>query len=280
MLMLAKGSISLYASTINEVSQMSTPEALGPQQQADTMMSVLNERLAAASPVEDLSMHDNRRLQVFEEADGRRFVMRSFTAGAVREMDRDGISIQESWDAMHGMYEDAGLQVVPAHLFEQDGEYPFVAVAEHLPELTDVKDLPVEDKITMISGLGKLLSPEAEYWPSLQAIRTDTFKGVQQPDGSFQTYMIDTDPFVIPAPQLGRSEFLRTYINKFAELLWDEWCDEEDRGPVATALVKTLAETLDEEEWANPMDDAAGSAFASLHLMSNGVDPRETGLFA
>ena len=257
---------------------MSGTETLDPQFQADTMITVLNERLTAAAPVEELSSHEDRILQVFEEADGSRFVKRSFTDDAVWYVEGKGLTFQEAWEAMEDIYADVDIEVVPSFLFEQGGEHPFVAVSEHLPDLVDMKDLPSEDKEKLAHGLGQLLRPEASYWPSLEAVRGDTFKGVEQEDGTFRTLMVDTDPFTILAPSFGRDEYVGTYIKKFAELIWDEWCDEQDRSRVAGALVQSLATALDESEFAGAMGSTS-KAFMNLHLMSNGMDPRETGLF-
>lgn len=259
---------------------MSAPETLNPQSQANVMMTVLNERLAAAVPVEELSAHEDRVLEVFEEADGSRFVKRSFTEEAVRYVERNGVTFEEAWEAMHDLYTDVDIDVVPAFMFEQDGDHPFVAVTEHLPDLIDMKDMPLEEKKKLVDGLGQLLRPEASYWPSLEAIRGDTFKGVAGEDGTPRALMVDADPFTIPAPHLGRGEYVGTYINKFAELIWDEWCEAEDRARVASVLVQSLARgVLEEHELADIMS-TTGKAFMNLHLMSNGVDPRESGLLA
>jgi hypothetical protein len=259
---------------------MTGPETLDPQLRADTMMSVLNERLAAATPVEELSKHDGRVLEVFEEPDGSRFVRRGFDDEAVGYVGRQGLSFRKAWEGMGDAYAAAGIDIVPSFMFEQaEGEYPFIIISEYVPDMVEVKDLPAEDKVKLIQGLGALLNPEAEYWPSLEAIRADTFKGVPQEDGTHKVVVIDTDPFVVRAPIPGpdREAYAGEYIKKISDLLWDDWCDQDDRGMVATALVVSLADSLAEEEYAG-MDNPASRAFMNLHLMSNGVDPRDTGL--
>jgi hypothetical protein len=260
---------------------MSGTETLDPQFQADTMMSILSERLAVATPVEGLSSHNDRKLEVFEEADGCRFVKRSFTGEAVNYVERNGVTFREAWEGMEDIFGEVGIDVVPSFLLEQEGdEHPFVAVSEYLPEMIDVKDLPLEEKEKLVHGLGQLLRAEAAYWPSLEAVREDTFKGVVREDGTHQVLMVDTDPFTILAPSLGRDEYLGTYIKKFAELIWDEWCDEQDRSQVASALVQSLAQSLGEDELFDDIMSDAGKAFMNLHLMSNGVDSRESGLLS
>ncbi|HEX5744417.1 MAG TPA: hypothetical protein VFX84_03125 [Candidatus Saccharimonadales bacterium] len=256
---------------------MSGAETLDPQFQADTMMSVLNERLAAASPVEDLSVHSDRILQVMEEPDGSRFVRRGFTDEGVSYVQRSGLSFREAWEGMEDTYAAVGVDVVPSFIFEQEGEHSFVVISEYVPDAVDVSELPTEEKVKLVQGLGKLFKPEAEYWPSLEALRADTFKGVEQEDGTFRVLMMDTDPFVIPAPSLARDEYVGQYIKKLSEILWDDWCDQDDRGEVAAALVISLAESLDEEEYAG-MHNTASRAFMNLHMMSNGMDPRGTGV--
>ncbi len=257
---------------------MSAPEGLDPQLQADTMMSVLNDRLAAASPVEVLSEHDDRILEVLEEPDGSRFVRRGFTPAAVRHVGRRGLDFHEAWEGMEDTYAAAGIGMVRSFAFEQEGgEHPFIVVGEYVPDAVDVKDLPVESKVELMQGLGKLLRPEAEFWPSLEGIRADTFKGVKQEDGTYNVVVMDTDPFVVPAPipGLDRDMTVAKYIEKFSELLWDNWCDEEDRREVAVALVLSLAEALDDEEYTELMSQT-GRAFMNLHMMSNNMDPRGT----
>lgn len=256
---------------------MSGPEALDPQFQIDTMTAILNERLAAASPVEDPSVHSDRILQVMEEPGGGHFVRRSFTNEGVGYVQRSGLSFREAWEGMNDTYAAVGIDIVPSFAFEQEGEHPAVVVSEYVPDAVDVSKLPTDEKVKLMHGLGQLFKPDAEYWPSLEALRADTFKGVEQEDGTFSVLMIDTDPFMIPAPDIARDEYLGEYIKKLSELLWDEWCDDEDRSAVAVALVMSLAESLDEEEYAG-MHNSASRAFMNLHLMSNGMDPRGTSI--
>jgi hypothetical protein len=260
---------------------MSAPETLDPQSQANVMMTVLNERLAAAVPVEELSRHDEegRMLQVFEEPDGSRFVQRYFTRQGVNYVEGERLTFEEAWQALTGSYADADIEVVPSFMFRQPGEDSGAAtiISEYVPGLVDVKDLPTQEKVKLAQGLGKLLDPRADFLPHHQAIHADSFKGVKQEDGTHKVLVIDTDPFVTPAPFPGdyRDVYVTRYIKRFSDMIWDQWCDETDRAEVEAALLGSLMGTLEEKEYAD-MDSMINRAFMNLNLMSNGIDPRGT----
>lgn len=255
---------------------MTGAETLDPQFQADTMMSVLSERLAVAEPVEELTIDDNKALQVFEEPDGSRFVRRDFTAEGVDYVERAGLDFQEAWQAMGDSYAAVGIEVVPSFMFRGDGEAgpAITAISEYVPDLIDVKDLPTEEKVKLVQGLAKLLDPDAGFWPTMEALHADTFKGVKQEDGTYRLLMIDTDPLVKRASMFIRDESIGDYIKRFSDLLWDNWCEEEERTKVAVALKGSLADSL-AEEYAE-MGSYTNRAFMNLQVMSNGLDPRGT----
>lgn len=258
---------------------MTTPEALSPQQQVDTALSVLNERLVAASPVEELSRHDDRVLQVFEEPDGSRYVRRDFSKAGVNYVENRTLTFEEAWQALNEAYANAGIEVVPSFMFPPSDENSGTAtvISEYIPDLVDVKDLPIQEKTKLVQGLAGLLDAEADFLPHHEAIHGDGFKGVQQEDGSYKVLAIDTDPFVSPAPFPGtyRDVYVTRYIKRFSEMIWDEWCDEDDRVEVMTAFKGAVAGVLDEKEYGD-MDSLVNRAFMNLNLMSNGIDPRGT----
>ncbi len=256
---------------------MANAEAYEPQFTVDTMMSVLNDRLVAARLVEELAINDNKTLRVYEESDGSRFVRRDFTDEGVDYVENAGFDFQESLQAMIDLYSAVGIEVVPSFVFKREGETnpALTVISEYIPDLVDIKDLPTKEKVKLIQALGKLLDPDAGFWPTMEGIQADTFRGVKQEDGTYRVLAIDVDPLVKHASMFTRNEFVGDYIKRLSDLLWDDWCEEEERAEVAGALQRSLADCLAEEEYAG-MHSYTNRAFMNLQLMSNGVDPRGT----
>lgn len=82
------------------------------------MRAVLSARLSAASLVEVLSEKDDMNLELMQDPDGSRFVIRRHEAGAEREFERSfqapDLLFAESLEAMQEMYRNASLHTAKA----------------------------------------------------------------------------------------------------------------------------------------------------------------------
>lgn len=251
---------------------MSLPVAENYQGLANSMNEMLYARVAAATPVEVLSMYDDKLLQVVEEADGRRFVTRSYTPEAVRVIEGNyGLDFRTAWEAMHEAFSGVGIDIVPSRLIETDGEHPFVVVSEYLDDGESLSTASTKDKIAVANGLGKLLATEGDYVPAPEMVREDMFMVVQR-DGKVKVLLADIDPLMAPAYLVQENDNNSWFlIDRLAGLAWDKWCNEDERIPVTSALVSALGDyALDRFDF----DSRTTQAFMDLHLMSNGVDNR------
>jgi hypothetical protein len=240
---------------------------------ADGMNELLYARVVAAKPIEVLSTHDNKLLQVVEAKDGERFVTRSYTSDAVATIEQNySFGFRVAWEGMHEAFSEAGLEVVPSGLIETDGDYPCIVVSEYLESAQSLAAAPTEIKQTVASGLGKLLSGDCYFVPSPEMVREDMFL-FEEHDGQPKVLLADVDPLMTPFFRIKDNDLNSAFfINKLAELAWDKWCSEEERVPVITAMVQELSDyALDKFDF----DSATTKAFMDLHLMSNGVDNRD-----
>ena len=257
---------------------MSDIEKLSAYQSlADDLSSLIHSRIEAATPVEVLSQRGDKILQVVEEANGQRFVTRSFHEDAVRYIEGRGTSFTEAWDAMHSTFSGVGIEILPSSLLRQEGEYPFIAVSEYIPEEEDMTDVSTETKKALAYSLGQLLKPENPYLPAPEMVNRGMFQPIKQEDGSLRVVMVDTDPHMIDNPSRGRDMLIAHYIERFGDLVWNEWCSDDERQDVAVSLVLSLSEVLGDS--LGDIQSKTGIAFMDVHMMSNGLDPREMGLF-
>jgi hypothetical protein len=110
---------------------------------ADDLIGVLKERIIAAEPVEVLSNRGNKVLRVVQEADGQRFVTRSFTHEAVDQIEGKALTTMfDAWDIMQGSLAEARIPVVHGFLLESVGNYPYVAISEHLADIQPLSAAP------------------------------------------------------------------------------------------------------------------------------------------
>lgn len=242
---------------------------------ADSACQLLYDRVTAAEPIETLSAHDNKLLQVVETADGERLVTRSYTPEAVEEIEYNyGLDIKSAWEKMHETFTQAGIAIVPSKLIEvKGGEYPFIVVSEYLEDAKPLVDASTTIKRDTAVGLSKLLIADGDFVPAPEMIRGDMFAVVER-GGREEALLLDVDPLITPAYRMQKiDQNSRFYINRLAELAWDWWCtDEEERKEVISAMVMTLADFVTGRF---DVESGTSRAFMDLHLMSNGVDMRQ-----
>lgn len=254
---------------------MASPSFEDYQAIADGMNELLYARVTEATPVEVLSTHNDKLLQVVEAEDGERFVTRSFTPDAVAYVEYNyGIDFRTAWEGMQDAFADADIDIVPSRLIETDGgEYPFIVVSEYLEDAKPLSVAPTDTKVAVANSLGKLLATDGHYVPAPEMIREDMFMVVER-DGEAKALVVDVDPLVTTARRMQMNDQNSAFfIGKLAELAWDKWCTEDERVSVTSAMVQALGDyALDKFDF----DSATTRAFMDLHLMSNGVDNRGT----
>lgn len=263
---------------------MALPEIGNPHQAlAAGMEDVLRHRVEEAVPVQTLSTRGDKVLQVLEEPDGQKFVARCYSMRAVQAMVRPLGSLEgeltfpEAWDAMQDAFSAADIPVVPNALLRDVGGYPYVGLSEHVEGGKSLARASTETKEEVARGLGRLLSAETDwdFVPSLDTINADMFVVRETPDGGEEAQLIDTDPYLrrdfgngSPTPIDG------ILIDKISSLFWDAWCRPEEREPVLTEFIKSIADFA-VVAVENDFGGRVSQAFQKAHLMSNGLDARE-----
>lgn len=242
---------------------------------ADDLNALAHARLESATPVEVLSTRGDKVLQVLQESDGSKIVTRSFTDDAVSHVERHGLDFVEAWEAMHAIFSGDEMGVVRSSLLRSSGDYPFVAVSEYLKDSKDVVEAPTEFKVRLARSLGGLLRADSGHFPALEMVREDMFRIVER-DGQQKALLIDTDPHIMAGGLLGSDIISAKFVTTLGEFFFDKWCTESERQEVLGALVRSVADiALDDFGFSTQML----TAFSNIHMMCQGLDPRELGLF-
>lgn len=255
-------------------------ETVGEHQAfANDLGVLIHERIVHATPIEVLSSRGDKLLQVLQEPDGATFVTRSFSDMAVGHIEQRRMGFQEAWDAMHEVFADAGLEVVPSHLLAANGRYPFVAVSEHVVDGVPLVDAPTETKMELAESFAKLIQPNRSgYFIAPEMINAGMFTVVSREEGEHKVMLLDTDPHILPSMYDARDENLAShYINTLADLFWDEWCTPEEREAVFTKLFLAMNKFVGEDV---DLMSKPGVALQKVHMMSNGMDVRDMPLFS
>lgn len=243
---------------------------------ADDVNGLIHKRITESVPVLTLSPREDKVLEVRQDINGNQFVVRAFSADAISQMEREHMSFAEAWGEMHEIFANAGIRVLPSHLLETSGDYPYTVVSEYLDDGQELLDAPTEAKIALAQALGNLFRG-GRYVASLEMFNRGMFLVSPDEVGTPTPFLVDVDPRIIPRMQHG--SFDAMYIDKLGELFWDHWCREEERAEVISALVVSISQAsrfLGEDF--DPLSPI-GQSFMNLLMMSNGVDHRELNLF-
>ncbi len=248
------------------------------QMLADDLVGVLKERVIAAEPVELLSDRGNKLLQVVEEADGQRFVARRFTDKAVDDIEAQaGTTMTEAWDIMQGSLAEAGIPVVHGFLLESVGNYPYVAISEHLADMEPLSAAPTELKEGLAQGLGRLMTVHgvAGRTASMDILNEHMFGVTRDRNGSPVAKFVDLDPQVKRKSMIATDSSNAAFMERVGVLLWSKWCDPDERIPVISAFVKVIAGAVPDNFDRGPL---TADAFMNVHMMSQGVAPEHLNL--
>jgi hypothetical protein len=255
-------------------------ETAPTQEFVDQLDLTIRDRIAAARPVERLGLKPNILLQVVEEPDGNKFVTRSFSRQAVDYMEREGQTFDEAWVAMQDIFGQAAIPLVRTGIAinetEQATGYPIVMVSEYLPDAQPLIGASTQTKVDLAKKLPGLFRKSDGRMISAEVFRADMFKVVSDESANEQAVMIDVDPHMI-RPLMGYTDPpVAFYVQQLSELMWDEWCTEEERTTVIPAFITAVAHFLGDK--LDDIHNPATQAFMNAHLMSNGVDSRVHGL--
>lgn len=256
--------------------EMSIESHPSPQLLVDDMSAVLHARILDATPIELLSDLDNKLVQVVQEPDGQTFVRRSYTQGSIANIKKLGLRFGDAWEAMHDVFADIGVDVVHSTLIETGQEgMPFVIASEYLADARPLIDASTESKVELAGNIGKLLTAGGFVTPHLQIFHEGTFMALEDETGKDNVVLVDVDPHLDSLTRLqGDDPNSAFFIRQVAELLWKE-CAEDQRTAVLNAFKGAVAGFAIDRG----LDDTY-MAFNQLQAMSNGVSPKDIGLFA
>lgn len=254
-------------------------ESVGLSQQlANDMNAVLQQRVEAAEPVQTFTNRNGKVLELVRENDGTQFVRRSYDRSGMHGIENYDLTFPEAWKAFQAMYAEAEIDMTPTALvsFDRSNSSVAVMVSEFLPDLRSLKEASTATKVSLAKRLPKLFTGHEGVMLSSEAIMPDMF-AVTGSDDDERVLLLDIDPYVKTPHPAQLDVYTGHYIKRFSELMWDEWCDEDERKPVIIAFIRAAFEVLGEGAISD-LDSDTGSAFANAHFMTQGMDPRAFGL--
>lgn len=251
------------------------------QQIADQLSATLEQRVTDAEQYEVLSERGGKLLDVAFEADGSMFVRRRFTHIGVLDIERGSLDFTEAWQAMQDLYTAAGISVVDTTVawFRPDSEEDFSAamVSEWAPG-RNIFHATTEQKVELASKLPKLFPGINGVSIGIESVQPDMFSLVDK-RGEERITLIDVDPNMRRLRYTQTDAYLGAYIERFSQLLWDVWCKDEEKQEVMVAFMIALGDVGEViEQVETNLMGKTGTAFMDAHFMSQGFDPRESGL--
>ncbi len=235
--------------------------------------NLLRKRVKEATPVKLLSAHD-KVVEVVEDINGRRFVRRIYHKEALDDIGIGGLDFDEAWEGMHKMFAKANIRIVPSFVLKDGGV--ITVVSEYLEGAKALSESSLESKKHVARGLGELIHSSPHYLPTGAMLQRDMFHVVEDSAGTERVYLTDVDPYVFPRRGMDRLKWIKDssyadYMTLVGGLFWDDWCREDEREPVFSALIVGLGRLHDEFESGEGMRSMM--AFSNLLMMKSGIRP-------
>lgn len=239
------------------------------------LSAMLQARVLGAAPVELLSDNDDKLVQVVQEPHGQTFVSRAYSQDAVANIEMSGLRFADAWEVMNELFADIGIDVVRATLIETgQKDTPFVIASEYLTDAKPLIDASTESKVELASSIGKLLTAHGFMTPHLQVFKDGTFMAVEEAAGD-RVVLVDIDPHLDSQTRLQEDDKNSAFfIRQVAELLWNGSTEGQRMAVLNSFKVAVAGFAMD-----RGLDDTF-LAFNQLHMMSNGLSPKNIGLFA
>lgn len=243
--------------------------------------SYITERVSAAEHLDWLS-HKGKdgALEVVQEADGRKFVRRSFSRTGISNVEDCGLDFPEAWETMQDIYRNAGISIVrtglAVHQPQRTTEHPIVMVSELLEDSKPLAEASTQTKINLATKLPGLFADSGSYTLRADAIRPDMFRVVSNDKGLEEVVMVDVDPLLDRTSYFRKEVKIAFTIGQLVgECLWDTWCKPEERTTVLTEFIKAAAPRV--EQYLDAVGSPVFNAFFDAHTMSQGIDIRGKG---
>ncbi len=260
---------------------MSGLEIYPTQEFVDGLDGLIRGRIQVAQPVERLSHSPDILLQLVEEEDGRQFVTRSFTRRAVNEVEACGRNFEEVWDCMQETFRMAGISPVRTEIaindYDSVAQNPVVMVSEYLAHSHPIIEASTQTKVDLAARLPRLFRGYGGLKIHSPVLQRDMFRFVTTETGEEAVVLMDVDPRMVETHWLNEDGLIAYYIERFGDLLWQEWCTPEERTEVLTQFIKS-AGTVVEDKLDDP-NNVVFRAFFNVHTLSQGIDYREHGLY-
>lgn len=229
------------------------------------------DKLDQAKQVDVLSARNGKLLTVEEEPDGTKFVKRAYSRDGIGEVLMTNLGYYDfstAWHEMKRILDAAEMPMVRSSLVHCDEEGALV-LSDYIEDGRPVREASTEAKIEFARRLVRCFyGKSGQARLALPVLNWNGFITTADDDGKDEIVLIDVDPCV----QRPQHDHRRAYISmkRIGRLFWDEWCTEEDRQEVLSAVVSEIGETLSSTEL--EMDKNLW-VFLNLNLMSHGADP-------
>lgn len=254
-------------------------ESTEANQLAWRMHQMIQARLFAASEGEILSTRGHKIVRVMIEPDGSKFVSREydprseFVGEDVLTHDQ---GFTNSWEQFTAIIEDAPFSLVPSSVIRDDSEGAHI-ISEYRETVTPLRDATLATRSAIVTYLTAGAVRKSDKRLHLATIEHDMFNVITLADGTETVELLDVDPYVFTQGPYQESTYSVETIKKLTNLIADMskgWSrSEEERTHLAQAMVKEMIKYVPAEELTN-ISNLIALPFSVVHLLSNGVDPR------
>lgn len=247
---------------------MATSEFASQQEQINISAPALVQRLEVAKRTEMLSSRDGKEVIRCVEENGETFIVRNYNLRDFSETSPNSPPFHIALQRFGELLEQTGIEVAHNTIVSID-ERSAVLLVEDVTDAIPVSEASTETKVTLATQLGRLLDPTLEYQLGLQMIMEDMIV-IDQSQGTDKPKFIDIDPYVIP--NIHSDQIDASVLQRITTLLWDKWCNVDERQEVMAAFEKSVAECVFSDDNELGMDMLL--AFSHINIMKSGIDPR------
>lgn len=233
-----------------------------------------------AKSVRLLSDRNDKTVELVVDANGNRFVRRTYSSKAIAEIaDKPGLTFESVWKEMNTVFSRAGVKIVPSFILSASPD-KVVVVSSYLDDARPVLAAPTDEKEQLAEGLGRLVDSQSnDFFPALQMFLPDAFHTTKGEDGHDMIMLTDVDPYphfysgsLMKFPKYKDATWGQ-YIRHISELFYDHWCREEEKEGILGKFLEGVAQGIKNKDSIDNIMNTA-EAINNTRMLQNGVDMR------
>lgn len=258
-----------------------TPQA---EKLVTDMQSIILGRLNAAVEEKVLSDRGKKKVSVMREPDGSTYVSRKYDEASElvgpNIFDNEA-SLTERWSKFVMTYADAPFSILPSSVVRDD-EGGAEIISAHREMVVPLREATLDTKKQIVAYLTSCAVGSSRMKPALATIQADMFNVLTLENGQEQVELLDVDPYLPMNSRYYASEHSAELLDAVIDCMagtdlepgWS--ASDEERKELARTMVSTVIQHFpgDKLDELFSIDNPLSIPFSTVHLMTNGVDPR------